>query len=277
MKKLKGKKLAILLCGALTAVMALQHLAVKDIYAANLVVTGNTQGITITPADEDLFFLENMLPGEKKASTVTIRNNDSFSFDISVEVTNKNPATEESPDLLDAVTITVLQDGAEITNFPAKGGTHPLGKIEPGEESKLDVELLIDGETGDEYQQTSMELQWIFHATSDYTSPTPAPTPTQGGGGGGPGGPGDPYYPPTPTPEPTLVPLPTPMVPLAPVIVPTIPPTPEIIPPEEVPLAVKEIPKTGETSLAYSIIIGGVLVFAGLLLLRSGKKNRHHS
>lgn len=272
------KKAAILLPFVLAAVIMLQRSAVTDTYAANLVLTGDTNGLSITPSNENLFFINGILPGESEASGIEIRNTDEYPFSLSVEVTSMN---EDETDLLDVLDINVYMDGREIAEFPASGGRYELGRFLPGQTVMLDVALTINGiEAGNDYQMKGAELLWIFEALSEYEEPfTPPPTNT-GGGGGGRGVIVNPQSAEESSPS-----SPSDVVVIDDIPVPLIEfegegeearPAEEIIEiqDKEVPLTELEMPETGEPSLFSYILAGAVVSCLGLgtLFIKSKKE-----
>lgn len=268
------KKIAIFLSLTLAAAVMLRNLTVTNTYAANLILTGNTDGLIITPLNENLFYIDDLLPGESAAAGLEIRNTDIYPFILSVEVVN---IAEEEIDLLEVLNIKVFMNGIEIVSFPAKGGRYELGRFLPNQTSLLDVALTINGtETGNEYQMKGAELLWIFEASSEYEEmiiPGPGP---------GPGSDTTPdttlYFPP---PAVTLIgDTPVPLIDIDEIMQPQneswespqpdeVEKTPQdedftIIPDGEVPLVELEMPKTGEPVLLNYLLTGAIIAMLGI-------------
>lgn len=292
MKLIKKWALVVVLTLLVTGILLICN--GNNSYASNLVLTGDTVGLSITPSNEELFLLRDMLLGETAVSGIEIRNTDNYPFALSVKVQTVENDVQTEADLLEILDIKVFVDGTEITSFPAKGGSHSLGKFAPRQTTQLDIYLALDGErAGNEYQQASAELQWTFEAVSDYKAPGPTPDPD-----------------PTPTPDPDPTPSPTPSTPYIPARRPTpviedepeeernideIPVPLAIIEPEveeeetlpepepepvtidipDTPVPLAEMPKTGEASLYISMVCGLIIIAFGMVMIKTaGRSNK---
>lgn len=266
----KKTAFTLLLSGILTTGITFRILHPEPAYAANLVLTGDTENLSITPANEDLFRISALLPGESAASSIQISNRDQYAYTLDVEVKNLSAADEI--DLADALSIRIWRDNMEIADFPAKGGQHALGRFAPGATAILQIAVDLPGyETTNEYQGKSANFQWIFTAISDN------PGETGGGGGFGGGGSFGGIYTPVVVEEPAIplglsadttdvVDIPDEEVPLGSIDVPTEDELVEIDE-EDVPLGMKDMPKTGESSRIYNILVGFAICGFGFIIL----------
>lgn len=278
----KTKWTAVLLSCALAAGVTLQCFNVKNVYAADLVLRGDTVGLSITPENEDLFDVNNMLPGESVKSSIQISNTDNFPFTLSVEIVGGLIELDlGEKDMLDMLDIDVSMGGAVIASFPVKGGDYTIGRFIPGQTASLEVEITFNKEADNDYQGKSAKLQWIFTAVSEYTELVVTP-PLPGGGGGGGGG--DMLFL-TVEPPPDIVPpeiastseyviIPPVEIPLGAIDEPEDEEAFTELIDEEIPLGVEEMPQTGVMSLLYNIIVGAVVFGIGIMLIVKTKRRK---
>lgn len=270
-------------------------LAPEKVYANDLILLGDAKGLEIYSDNPEnplamLFSVNKMTPGDSVSSTITVKNSYEYAFTLSVEVKDLHD-NDDGLNLSDEFIITIEQDGEELTSFPKRSGTYVFPeKFAPKSKSLLKFTVNLPGEVGNDYQNTSAELQWIFKAERA-TAPTPSKTP-------GPPGPSS-------TPKPTRSPRPTgtsrpPSTP-KPSGTPNPSGTPEATsdssevlpwsieiddtsPPgmSYIELAAKDgevgayaMPKTGELPLQIYILGGAMLVIIGFALI-SGKAGAVH-
>lgn len=265
----------------------------EKVRAENLVLTGDADGLKISSNDQEnplamLFRLDKMTPGDNTSSTITIENLYEYAFSLSVEVKDLHDAGS-GLNLSDKFIITVEQDGVELASFPRTNGKYIFpNNFAPKSKSVLKFTVNLPGEVGNEYQETTAELQWIFTATRSTSPPnTPTPTPTPSNS-----------KPPTSTPRtstPSGTPTQTPSTTNTPI---TMPPTtpdrnleengevlsitdeidyPSRLLPNEGDSSesiTKIMPKTGETPLATYVSGGALAIGTGFLLLFNSRKKK---
>lgn len=256
-------------------------------YANNIVITGDAAGsLSITSADTRLFDLTGLYPGDTSMSSVTITNTDMVNAGFEVLMFTEN-TTDAEIDLGQVTKLTVTNGNTTIyegmlINFDENiNSVTPirLGQLTRGTSMNIDFTIEIDGEKADNsYQEQQTNFVVTFIANS-YGPPVVPP-----GTGGGGGGTTD-----TPTPVAALVlepesdetiTIPDDDVPLG--IIQDeqdepddTPPDEVIIEDEEVPLGeIKEMPKTGEGSLALYIVSGAIIIICGLSVIMSKGKNK---
>lgn len=251
-------------------------LSPQKVYAENLLLTGDTEGLKISSNNSEnplamLFSLEKMTPGDSVSSTITIENLYEYAFTLSVEVKDLHD-NNNGLNLSDQFIITVEQDGIILANFPKTNGTYVFpNKFTTNSKSVLKFTVNLPGAVGNEYQNTTAELQWIFKAERSETPDKPdPPTPPPPGPTPKPPSPGPTPKPPGPTPKPTPSPK-------------TTDEPDEVLPwfveisDDPVPLGLSDIaiedsgsktmPKTGEVSLWVYVLVGIPLVIIGFVLI----------
>lgn len=145
-------------------------------YAEDLELIGKDIGLAIEPANERLFDLRNLNPGDTKSAKLTIKNNysDPFNLYMRAERMGELP-TEGEADLFNILVITVTLRGEKIYEGPIKGfatSNISLGKFNSGSREDLVATVHLPGaETGNEYQGKAVDVKWIFIAES--ISPPP--------------------------------------------------------------------------------------------------------
>lgn len=162
-------------------------------------------GFVFTPTDEtsytvsvqDLFYnFKNLLPGETVSQTITVTNGYSQETEIFLRAEDMEQSlSPEQAELVDrllreyAVIVVTDETGNTIYNGPIWGnldgaGSNPstmkndvsLGKFAAGQTKNLNVQLQIDPEMGNEYQELWGLIRWVWSAEGAETSTTPPQT-----------------------------------------------------------------------------------------------------
>lgn len=285
-KKIVGMTLAVFLL-AIGIVTIMVLVKPDSAFAANLEVVGGKLGLSISP-DSPLFSMENMAPGDTENSTVTVKNTGDSAFSFFIE--SKKDSGDEA--LFKDLNITIENNDGTHSYYsgPLKSLKNvELGSVLPNGEEKLNLSLHFPTNIGNEDQQKTLSVSFIFTAQGEEVSPSPSPGPSP-----------SPSPSPSPTPSPSPKPSPRPGnnnntidigdedVPAGPVVTPeataapeaTATPTPaattkptqspnpgsETIDDEQIP---KGMPKTGG-------IPPEVLYIAGLIIVGVGLKIRRH-
>ena len=166
-------------------------------------------GFVFTPTDEagytvsvqDLFYnFKNLLPGETVSQTITVTNRYSQETEIFLRAEDIGQSlSPEQAELVDkllreyaSIVVTddtgrVLYDGPIWGNLDGAGsnpGTMKndisLGKFAVGQTKNLNVQLQIDPEMGNEYQELWGLVRWVWSAQGDEITETPADPPKTG-------------------------------------------------------------------------------------------------
>jgi|GEM_PF-1212358 len=182
----------------------------KTLSDLGIVYTSNTADNTVTtvtfvgwddkfvfnPDTTDLFAnFKNLLPGETRSQTIEVGN--TFQTDTGIEIFLR--AEDISQNYSDPVTLALVEkllreyatiiltdeDGSVIYNGPIwgepySGSSNPdsmrydisLGVFKTGESKKLTVQLMLDPDMGNEYQNLLGLIKWVWSA-EDLPSPDP--------------------------------------------------------------------------------------------------------
>lgn len=241
-------------------------------YAEDLELIGKDIGLVVEPANERLFDLRNLNPGDTKSAKITIKNNYKYPFNLYMRAERMGEAPpKEEADLFDILVITVTLRGEKIYEGPIKGfatSNISLGKFNSGSREDLVATVHLPGpETGNEYQGKNVDVKWIFIAES--ISPPP------------PDDPDDPDEPEKPKePEKPEEPIEEPVEEIPDEGEPEEPEEPIEEPEEEVPDIGEEeepeekpeLPKTGELPLELFYVTGSLMVLAGVFINPKNKK-----
>jgi len=129
-------------------------------------VIGDDVGLRVDPADASWFEdVDNLNPGDRKESTVTVKNEGELPF--TAAMTMKRLDEPEEIDLLQQLELTVTYRGEVIYQGPMAGFTETvdLDRIPVGGEADIHFSVYLPGpETGNEYQGTSGTVQLVFTA-----------------------------------------------------------------------------------------------------------------
>jgi len=145
--------------------------------ASRIILTGDAEGLRLDP-EGPLFTEENMAPGHEATADLTVRNEGENDFDLTVSA-KKTGGNDEDGLLFKALQVKITgEEGAPeyYSGSMSELNGAEIGKIPAGESKDLDITVLFPEEKGNEYQGTSVEMSWIFHATGDSED--------DGGGGG---------------------------------------------------------------------------------------------
>ena len=240
-------------------------------YAKDLELIGKDIGLVVEPANERLFDLRNLNPGDTKTAKLTIKNSYKYPFNLYMRAERIGEAPEVGEaDLFQVLTINVNLEDKEIYEGPIKNfaaSSISLGRFSPGSSEKLTATVSLPGlETGNEYQGKFAEVKWIFIAESSKPSrdrdrkdkivvpvhdvPKDKPEiPSEK--------PVEPIEEEEPIDQEEIIDIPEDEVPID---KPTIPkPKPKI-------------PKTGELPLQLFYIPGSIMIFLGIYMNRKNKK-----
>lgn len=199
MRKLLSKTFIFL--GVLSLVLGTFNIVGQSIsYAEDLELRGTNLGLEIIPTTSKLFDLQNLNPGDSKEGKITIKNNYVAPFNLYMRAERMSPyLLPEEADLFEQMILTVKLRGNTVYSGPMKDFATSnifLGSFDPNDIEELVATMNLPGpETGNEYQGKSVDVKWIFIATSE--GPPDPPNPP------GPPGPPDPpdTDPPDDTPE----------------------------------------------------------------------------
>ncbi|WP_296971781.1 LPXTG cell wall anchor domain-containing protein [Tepidanaerobacter sp. EBM-38] len=243
----------------------------QDILADdNVELIGQSSGLVLVPEGGKLFDIGRLNPGDTIRKTLKISNSYSkpFTLYMRAERIGEEPKDDE-PDLLKQLKLTITYKGEVIYKGPASGkdgesgnitSNISLGKFDPQDSRDLIAEIELPGpETGNEFQNKTAEIKWIFTAQ------------TSGGdsGGGGKDKDKDKDKDKKPPVEIEEEPIPE-GKPEPPVMQPPAVQQPEIppveVPVEEVPQGIPLMPKTGEELPYIYYTVGIVAIITGLSL-----------
>ena len=246
--------------------------------------------------DSDLFNnFKGVMPGDKLSQKVKVKNTcgkavniymravvhdektNPLSKNVSAKVAEQNAdktLTEQEridimKDFLQQLTMTVKQGDKELFHATAEqlGGLEknvPLGRLQSGQGTELDVVLEVPIEMGNEYANRIGEVDWVFTVEEI----------EEGGPGPGPGPDPDKPEPPIDIPDPDVPKVDPPVEPEKPDVNPDIPVIDipgEPVPEGDKPALPGDAPKTGDTARILLWVV--VLLMAGTGLAAVRKKN----
>lgn len=256
------KYLIVLLVSVFAASVFTMYSAERVFAADDVELRGDSSGLVLVPEGGKIFDLGRMNPGDAITRTLKITNNYSrpFTLYMRAERIGDEPT---GADLLKQLRLTISYQGEVIYQGPATGANSgnlvgigdissniSLGRFVSSESRNLVATIELPGpETGNEFQNATAEVRWIFTAQ------------TSGGGGGGGGGGKEEEEPPEePTVEVEEEPVPEGEPILPEIEIPEAAPqeaAPIEISVEEVPMGAPAMPKTGE-ELPYIYYVAGI-------------------
>lgn len=143
-------------------------------FANDMEFTGKDKGFAIS-CDDNFLNITNLSPGDDVISSIKIKNRQSFPFTLFLKAERAkvflwNKADEA--DLFKKLRLTVSYKGSEIysgfMNEIENDGIC-LGNFSPGSEEKLMVHINLPApEMGNEYQNKSVKVTWIFTAKASH-------------------------------------------------------------------------------------------------------------
>jgi len=152
-------------------------ISMKQALASGVVkLNGKSSGIVLMPDGGRLFDLENLNPGDVVTRTLKIRNASSESFYLFMRA-ERTGERLDGPDLLKQLKLIVTYEGKIIYQGSATGdgGEYAnmtrnifIGKFNPKDSRELVVQIELPGpKTGNEFQNKTCEVKWIFTAQID--------------------------------------------------------------------------------------------------------------
>lgn len=173
MRKLISKSFIFL--GVLSMVLGTLNIVGQSMsYAEDLELRGTNIGLEVIPTSTRLFDLQNLNPGDVEEGKVTIKNNYIAPFNLYMRAERDEnsplpPAGEV--DLFEQMILTVNLRGNEVYSGSMKDfatSDELLGRFNPNDIEELGATIsLLGPETGNEYQGKSVDVNWIFTATSE--------------------------------------------------------------------------------------------------------------
>lgn len=141
-------------------------------YAEDLELIGKDIGLVVEPSDTRLFDLNRLNPGDTEEAKIIIKNNYSSPFQLYMRAERMSPPPEEGlGDLFEQLILTVYLKDIEIYSGPMKDyaiSNISLGMFNPGDVKKLKAIVHLPGlETGNEFQDATVEVKWLFIAQAD--------------------------------------------------------------------------------------------------------------
>lgn len=263
---------ALLLAIAVVTVMVLAQ--PTSVFAANLEIVGDNEGISILP-QTPIFNMENVAPGEVQNSIVTVRNSGETAFSCSISSEKENG----DEDLFEGIEIKIENNDGTHEYFSGSLKSLKnveLGSVVPNGNKELSFSMIFPGDIGNELQGKGLSVKFIFIANSEQGEPGPSPSPSES--------PEPSQTPPGTTPVPSSEPdentteLEDEVIPAGPVTTPSPDPTPAAIPDndqdgeietikdEEIPQA---LPKTAGIPAEIYYLAGLAIVVLGIKMKRS--------
>lgn len=185
------KKKYRIVAALVMAVLACVYIAVHSnitAYAGNIVITGDSAGLlSITSTDKVLFNLNGLYPGDSSESLLTISNTDTVNEGFEVFMFARNVADWEY-DLGRVTRLTItdgnttLYDGMLIDFDETINAVTPiaLGRIAGGSSKDLNFAIEIDGEKADNHYQEQPSNFVVTFLVNSYGSAV-TPPPEEGG------------------------------------------------------------------------------------------------
>jgi len=159
----------------------------SPVIVCEVTFTGAGDGFAFTPKNTDLFMnFKQLLPGETRSQTIEVKNTYPGEVEIFLraEDISQGVSNPETLALINkllreyAVIIVTAEDGKVIYKGPVWGepfgtGTNPetmrhdisLGMFKAGESKKLHIQLQLDPNMGNAYQNLSGLIKWVWSAS----------------------------------------------------------------------------------------------------------------
>lgn len=159
------KKYMVLLISCLLFLTVSGLLSIYSIgqsMASSPVIIGSDVGLSVNPPDASVFTITNIYPGKTEKSQITIKNEGSSPFNLTITVISEGDSV-----LIDVLYLKI-SDNLKVYYNGLMSGTHSidLGNISAGETRLLDLTVSMATEAGNETQNKSFDTTWIFHAVS---------------------------------------------------------------------------------------------------------------
>lgn len=159
------KATMILLSLALVTLCVVFLIQPESAFAASITIVGDNLGISIVE-DSPLFTVENMAPGDKERSLLTIRNDGNAEFLFTIQ--SNMESGDES--LFENLVVSVENDSGTVIYFNgpiSEMDVARIGPIPPGGEKQMGLSVYFPSELGNEYQNLSLSIEFIFIAYAD--------------------------------------------------------------------------------------------------------------
>ena len=165
MKTLLKTVLALTVCTMLLAAFAVPALAAN----ASVTYQGNADKFVFLP-DSDLFQnFKGVMPGDTLTQQITVKNDISNGIKVKIYL-NAEPVEERYKAFLAKMTLKVVQDGSSVL-FAAAADQQDglaskvcLGTFYSGADIDLAVTLAVPIEMGNEFQNSTGLVRWVFTA-----------------------------------------------------------------------------------------------------------------
>lgn len=140
----------------------------KVFAAPNIKLEGNADGIVFIPGDGPFLSASNMLPGDKVARNIILKNRSDVPYKVFMRA--ERQTKEEKYDLLKKIDLSIDYEKTHVYDGPITGENGLaenicLGVVNPEETKVLEAIAQLDGQaTGNEYKNKYGRVDWIFTA-----------------------------------------------------------------------------------------------------------------
>jgi len=123
-------------------------------------------------ANKDVFYLcANINPGDTMKSHVTFENTSDSEIQVSIaDIINQLTDNPKAKALLDILELSISVNGSPIYKGIHSKVTTPVTgwiTLKPGEMLVMDIEIYFPKEADNTYQNSQMEVKWVFEARAD--------------------------------------------------------------------------------------------------------------
>jgi hypothetical protein len=165
MKTLRKGAAALVICAALLVVLTVPALAA----GTSVTYESNADRFVFLP-DSDMFqSFKGVMPGDVLAQQITVRNATSNGVKVKIYL-RAEPVDQEYQAFLSQMKLKVVQDGNSVL-FDAAGDKQGglasnvcLGTFYSGADIDLNVSLVVPLEMGNEFQDSTGIMRWVFTA-----------------------------------------------------------------------------------------------------------------
>lgn len=156
-RRLMGIISVIVICGVLVSVFWGQ-----PTFAAQVFITDKDSSVEVNP--EKLFNVENMAPGYRGSSELTIKNNGQYDYSYSIKAVFK-----DGDQIMFDVLMIEIKDVQGNLIYPQgklnELTNYSLGSISAGQQNQYSVSVYFPGECGNEYQGKKANVDFIISSS----------------------------------------------------------------------------------------------------------------
>lgn len=145
-------------------------------FAKDLKISGNENGLIVEP-DSTLYNVTNMNPGDSNGAKIDVQNNYQYPFELYMKAEKVTDGSmDDGADLCKKLVLNVSCDDKIIYSGPISGfdgNSIYIGKFASGDAKSIKSSVSLDGpDTGNEYQNKTAKVNWVFTVNVDNSQQT---------------------------------------------------------------------------------------------------------